>query len=480
MHVEVAVVGAGFAGISAAIALRADGREVVIFDRGSSAGGTWRDNVYPGVRCDVPAHLYALRTHPNARWSAEFARGAEIHDYLESVARDEHLDIRLGAELASARWDGRWHLTFTDGARATATILLLACGRLSEPRIPALPGLADFHGPVQHTARWSTELDGKHVAVIGTGASAIQLVPALVRRGSRVTLFQRSAPWVLPRGGSDYTDGDRARWSRNSTEMTVVREALRADGERRFPSRSGDPSAAGQARRVALAHLRAQVSDASLRAALTPTDEFGCKRVLLSDDFYPAVAGEQVVLEPAEAVRVTGDAVVSARGVTHDGLDAIVFATGFHATTPPIALRVHGEHGVALSAHWSTGMTAYAGVAMAGFPDLFVVGGPNSALTYTSSVLMIEAQVDYVRSALTMREASGVPLRVRADAEIAYTREVDRRAQGRVWLGSCDNWYVDARSGRLTVAWPGTVDEYVAGLGEVGAEFEQVAAGVGG
>ena len=476
MSVDVAIVGAGFAGLAMAGALSRAGREsFVVLERGHSVGGTWRDNTYPGVACDVPSHLYGLAQHPWADWSGTFARGDEIHRYLRHVADAEGLRERLMLDtpLLSARWTGAdWELT-TGGARATtlrARRLVMACGRLTEPRIPEIAGLESFEGPIFHSARWdhTVPLAGRRIAVVGTGASAVQLVPELVRRGAEVVLFQRTPAWIVPRQGRDYSAEERRRFAAHPDELAALRDRLYLEGEQRFASRSGDTDAAAAAEGEARAHLARQIQDPALRTALTPAYAFGCKRVLLSDDFYPTVASTAVTLEASALSRVDGGVLVAASGARHRA-DALVLATGFASSEQPYAHLVTGEDGTTLADHWSEGMTSFASTVVAGFPNLFILNGPNASLGHNSSVLMAEAQADYVVHAL----AEGALLRVDPDAERRYTDRIDSAAASTPWIrGGCDNWYVDERSGRLTLLWPGTVDAFRAMLDESdGSEF---------
>jgi cation diffusion facilitator CzcD-associated flavoprotein CzcO len=478
-RVEVAIVGAGFAGIGAAIALQRAGREdFVILERGPSVGGTWRDNTYPGVACDVPSHLYGFSSHPNPWWSSTYARGDEIRTYLDDIVSAEGFRdrLRLGAGMQWADWDGEhevWRIGTPAGIIA-ADALVLACGRLTEPSIPDIAGLETFRGPLFHSARWDhgADLAGLRVGVVGTGASAVQLVPELTRIASHVTLFQRSPAWIVPRGGSAYTDADRARFAARPDELARVRAELYAEGEARFASRSGDAEAAAAARGQALAHLEAQVPDPALRAALTPDYAFGCKRVLLSDEFYPAVASDAVTLVASALDAVDGSTLIAADGSQHE-VDAIVLATGFASTRQPYADLVVGEHGETLAEHWSQGMTSFASTVVAGFPNLFVLNGPNASLGHSSSVLMIEEQAAYVARVLEHRSVAGGVLRVDPAAEHGYTEEIAAAAASTPWLtGGCRNWYVDERSGRLTLLWPGTVDAFRARLARAdGSEF---------
>jgi cation diffusion facilitator CzcD-associated flavoprotein CzcO len=478
---SVAIIGAGFAGLGMAGALRRAGRDdFVVLERAASVGGTWRDNTYPGVACDVPSHLYGFAAHPNPHWSATYAPGPEIHRYLADVAEREQLGdrLRLRTPMLGAHWDAEaevWRVD-TGAEPVVADGLVLACGRLTEPNVPAIPGLETFPGPIFHSARWDSSLDlaGLRIAVVGTGASAVQLVPELARVAGHVTLFQRTPAWIVPRGGAAYSAQERRRLAEQPGALARLRAELYAEGEARFASRSGEAEAAAAAERTARAHLAAQVPDPVLRRALTPDYAFGCKRVLLSDDFYPAVASDAVTLEPSALAGAEGATLISAAG-TRVEADVLVLATGFAASQQPYADVVRGDGGTTLAAHWAGGMTSFGSTVVSGFPNLFVLNGPNASLGHNSSVLMVEEQAAYVVRALALRDR--LPdrvLRVRPEAEEAYTAEIAAAAASTPWLtGGCRNWYVDERSGRLTLLWPGTVQAFRERLaGADGSEFD--------
>jgi cation diffusion facilitator CzcD-associated flavoprotein CzcO len=476
--VDVVVVGAGFAGLGMAGALRRAGRDdVVVIERAGDVGGTWRDNTYPGVACDVPAHLYSYAAHPHAGWSRTFAEGSEIQAYLRSVAAGVSDRIRLHTPLVGAEWDADasvWNVD-TGAEILRARSIVLACGRLTEPHVPAVDGLQTFRGPLFHSARWDHDVDltGTRVAVVGTGASAVQLVPELAGRAAHVTLFQRTPAWIVPRGGGEIPEEERERLADNPGALARLRAELYTEGEARFASRSGDAAASAAARDAALAHLHAQVADPALRAELTPDYAFGCKRVLLSDAFYPAVASDRVTLEPSALDRVDGSTLIAASGRNHEA-DVLVLATGFASTQQPYADLVRGDDGT-LAEHWSEGMTSFGSTVVAGFPNLFVLNGPNASLGHNSAVLMIEEQAAYVVRALAERDRRpDRVLRVRPEAETAYTDEIAAAAASTPWMtGGCRNWYVDERSGRLTLLWPGTVQAFHERLtGTDGSEFE--------
>ncbi|NLU81435.1 NAD(P)/FAD-dependent oxidoreductase [Rhodococcus sp. HNM0569] len=434
----------------------------VVLERAADVGGTWRDNRYPGVACDVPARIYEYSFRPPGDWSSLFADGHEIARYLRDTVRDEGLapHIRLHTEVVEARFDDeqrRWLVATTTGT-VLARVLVTAVGRLSEPRLPDVDGVDEFPGSLFHSAAWdsSAPIEGAAVAVVGTGASAVQIVPQLARSARSVVVLSRTPPWIVPRGNRRYSDEER-RMRRDESTARAERDDLFADADVNVRERLGPGDELEQIREKALGHLRRQVPDARLRGLLTPSYEIGCKRILLSDDFYPALGEPHVTFEPSALARIDGDAVVAASGARYT-VDTVVAATGFFATDMPFAQRVVGRGGTTLAQRWSRGMTSYASTAVHGFPDMFVLDGPNAALGHNSALYMIETQIDYVLGALdTLAADPGLCLEVTEDAEAEYTREIDTRAESTVWLrGGCESWYVDPRSHRLTLLWPGT------------------------
>ncbi|MDL5155574.1 flavin-containing monooxygenase [Actinomycetospora termitidis] len=462
--VDVAIVGAGFAGLGLAIRLRRQGHgDFVLLERAGDVGGTWRDNRYPGVACDVPSHLYSFSFRPAPDWSRVFAPGAEIQHYLRTAAVDEGVapHVRLGAEMRDARWTGEdWEIDTAAGSWR-ARVLVLAAGRLTEPRIPDLPGLEDFGGPVLHTARWDPSFDpeGLRVGVVGTGASAAQVIPRLAGRARELVVFQRTPAWVVPRGDRPYTRAERTRFTRDPAAARAHRQDIFDDAERAIAARRRVRPAIDELRTRARTHLHTQVTDPGLRARLEPGYEIGCKRIVLSDELYPALDRDDVTLEDSALTAVGPGAARAASGRRHE-LDALVLATGFHTTRQPYAERVRGREGT-LAEHWAGGMSAYASTAVHGFPNMFVLDGPNASLGHNSAVYMIETQIDYVLGALAHLRRAGGPLEVSAAAERAYVRDVDDAARDTVWLrGGCRSWYVDEASGRLTLLWPGSARSF--------------------
>jgi len=457
VRVRVAVVGAGFAGLGTALRLQAEGEDsFVVLERDPAVGGTWRDNTYPGVACDVPAHLYCFSFLPNPSFSRRFAPGNEIRDYLERAAAPVRDHLRLGTNVESAVWSGsNWQLTTSRGP-VSADVLVLAAGRLTAPRLPEVPGA--FDGPVFHSSAWdhSVELDDARVAVVGTGASAVQLLPEVATRARSVVVMQRSAPYILPREDVTYGMEERARFADRPEELSTLRSALFTEAERLYDARVGDQAARHEASSRALGHLAAQVADAELRERLTPDHGFGCKRVLFSDAYYPAAALPHVAVTGP----LTGfePAAVLTRDDRHE-VDVVVLATGFHSTRQPYARLVRGRTGRTLEEHWAEGMQAYASTAVADFPNMYILDGPNASLSHNSALVMIEAQIDYLLGALR-HTPPGTTLEVTAAAEDCYAREMTVRSIDKPWTSGCSNWYVDARTGRQSLLWPGRATEF--------------------
>lgn len=479
IDVETVIVGAGFGGLGMGIQLVRQGiTSFVVLERSGDVGGTWRDNVYPGVACDIPAHLYSYSFRPKPDWSHYYARGPEILEYLRCCAREEGLTshLRLGTSATEMRWHDRtqrWHVT-TNRGTYRCEILVMAAGRLSEPRIPGIPGLESFQGPVFHTSRWDeqAELAGKRIGVVGTGASAVQMVPHLAAIAESIVLFQRSAPYVVPRADRPYSDEEKRAFARVPELAARLRSQLFWRAEVGFAARAETPEYVQRLRSQALNHLENDVADPTLRAQLTPGYSIGCKRVLLSDDFYLALSRPNVTLEPSPFESVDGTTAVSADGAKHD-VDVLVFATGFHSARPPFAENVFGLNGLSLSSRWAEGMVSYASTAVHGFPNMFIINGPNASLGHNSAIAMIEAQITYILQALEYRaSAEDGRLHVRPGAEESYVRNLDRLSASTVWTnGGCDSWYLDAGSGRQTLLWPGFAYEFRDNL----AEFDRSA-----
>jgi cation diffusion facilitator CzcD-associated flavoprotein CzcO len=468
-HVRVAVVGSGFGGLGAAVRLRREGvTDFVVLERADYVGGTWRDNSYPGCACDVPSHLYSFSFAPNPEWPRTFSGQPHIRAYLEHVADTFGLrpHLRLGTEVKLMRWDGerlRWEIETTRGT-LTADLVVSATGPLSDPKIPDIPGLAGFPGKVFHSARWDHDYDlrGKRVAMIGTGASAIQIVPEIQPRVSRLTLFQRTPPWVMPR--ADRAIGPLERGLHRALPVTAKarRGLLWGIRELQVQAFTKWPSELDVVERLAKRNMARAVKDPALRARLTPDYRIGCKRILLSNTYYPALARANTDVVGALA-EVRGSTLVSADGSEAE-VDAIVFGTGFHVTDMPIAERVVGADGRTLAESWQGGMAALRGASAAGFPNWMTIIGPNTGLANTSMILMIESQLnylaDYVRQLELLGGSGRAALDARPAAVDAWNHRVQERMKRTVWnTGGCTSWYLDA-SGRNTTIWPGTTGEF--------------------
>jgi cation diffusion facilitator CzcD-associated flavoprotein CzcO len=459
--VRVAIVGSGFAGLGMAIQLKEQGEEdFVVLERAGEIGGTWRDNSYPGCACDVPSHLYSFSFAPNPRWTRTFSPQAEIQDYLTGCADRYGIrpHVRLHHEVTEAAWDdarARW-VVDTTRARFTAQVLVSAMGALSEPSIPDLPGLGEFGGTAFHSAAWDHDHDltGERVAVIGTGASAIQFVPQIQLRVARLHVFQRTAPWIMPRPDRPLTPAERRLYRRLPQAQLLMRAGIYWARES-FVLGFMHPRVMRLQQRLAERHLRRQVPDPELRAKLTPDYTMGCKRVLISNDYLPSLTRPNVEVVTDAIREVRERSIVTADGSERE-VDTIVFGTGFHVTDMPAAERIRGRDGVLLADLWQGSPQAYAGTSVAGFPNLFLVPGPNTGLGHTSVIFMIESQVSYVVDALRYLDRErAAAVEVRPEAQAAFNADVDRRMRGTVWTsGGCRSWYLDA-TGRNSTLWPG-------------------------
>ena len=473
---DVVIAGAGFAGVGLATRLRREGvDDFVILERADDVGGTWRDNHYPGAACDVPSHLYSYADRPNPGWSHIFAPQAEILDYIRDAVTAENLEPHLvfGAEVLSATWsaaDRLWTIVSTAGAY-TARVFISAVGHLSDPKMPDIPGLDSFEGALFHSAKWNDDFDlqGARVAVIGTGASSIQIVPSIAPVVESLTVFQRSAPYITPRPDRAYTHAEKRMFARVPEALAAERREMFWANEERYAQRRGTPSLVATVEAAALGHLARQVPEGPLRDKLTPDYTIGCKRILKSDDYYPTFLRDNVNLETTAIEAVTPSGISTADGEHHE-FDVIVASTGFEAVDLPIAHRVVGVQGVQLAEQWKTGMQAYATVAVHGFPNFWILNGPNTGLGHNSAVYIAEAQIEHVRQAISHVLAdSDHVLEVSAEVEENYSTQLDAMSQGTVWLdGGCRNWYVDARSHRLTTLWP----DFAFSFREVNAPFE--------
>ncbi len=460
----VVIVGAGFSGIGMAARLRAIGiDDFVILDRGNDLGGTWRDNSYPGAACDVPSNLYSYSFALNPDWSRAFSSQSEIWDYMRACV--DHFGIgdrlRFGQGVDEARWDESdecWVVRATGGDEYRAPALVWATGPLSEPSIPDFPGLASFRGKVFHSARWEHGFDlaGKRVCVVGTGASAIQFVPQIAPVVEHLSLYQRTPPWIFPRRDRPVSRLRKAAYRRLPALQRLSRLRIYATLESLlsvFVGRAERRKAV--VRKAALGHLSRQVPDEALRRMLTPHYEPGCKRILLSDDYYPSLTRANVEVIDSPVASFTAHEVVGQDGIVRP-VDVVIMGTGFEAAEPPYAEHIVGRAGARLAEVWkANGVEAYAGSTVAGFPNLFLMIGPNSTLAHNSMIYMIESHINYIASALAFLRRPGVRVvEVKPGVQQRYNERLQARLEHSVWVeGGCASWYLDHR-GRNTTLWP--------------------------
>jgi cation diffusion facilitator CzcD-associated flavoprotein CzcO len=460
-RMRIGILGAGFGGLGMAIKLKQAGiDDFVIWERDSEVGGTWWANTYPGCQCDIPSHLYSFSFAPNPDWTRTYPLQPELKRYLREVTDRygirEH--VHVDCEVTAADWDesaGAWRVETARGP-FVVDLLIAAPGFLSEPSTPVLPGLEDFAGVTFHTARWNHDHDltGRRVAVIGTGASAIQTVPNIQPIVEHLTVFQRTPPWVMPHNDRPITDFERRMYRRFPALQRVVRQGVYLSREVLVPGFVSNPKLMRLPQRVARRHLEKNVTDPDLRARLMPNYSFGCKRVLPSNEWYPALTKSNVTVVTDGIREVQPNGIASNDGVLHE-IDTIVFATGFYVTDVRFAKIVRGRAGELMSDVWAGSPQAYRGTAVAGFPNLFIITGPNTGLGHNSLVYMIEAQLEYLMDAIkTMGRRGASRVEVRQEVQDAYNAELQSRMGRTVWnSGGCQSWYLDA-NGKNTTIWP--------------------------
>ncbi len=467
-HIRVAIIGAGFSGLGMAIRLlKSQEDDFLIFERAGEVGGTWRDNTYPGAECDVAALLYSYSFAQRSDWQSTYGKQPELRAYLNDCADKFGVrpHIRFNHELISARWDEtvrRWNIETSQGDY-TAQVLVTGSGYLSDPIVPNIPGLADFQGKVFHSSTWDHDYDlsGKRVAVIGTGASALQFVPKIQPEVGRLDLYQRTPAWVAPK--NDKRNGKFRQWLfRNVPGYRGFRRGYNQWGREVLAAILARPAIAEKTvQNMFVKHLNKSVPDPELRAKLTPDFTIGCKRMLFSNTYYDAIQQPNVELVTDSITEVRAGSVVSADGGERE-IDAIILGTGFQATERPIARRVWNDRGGSLAQAWADGgMAAYRGTTVAGFPNLFMLLGPNTTLGHSSQTVMIEAQVDYIVDALKQMDKRNLAsVSVHEDAQVSYNEMVQERLKTTVWnAGQCASWYLDAH-GRNPSIWPGLTSQF--------------------
>ena len=460
---EQIIVGAGFSGLCIGIKLKEAGMDnFIILDRNRHIGGTWYDNDYPGAACDVESHLYSFSFEPKSDWSREFGPQGEILQYMEHCAEKYKLapHIYLNTSIEKAVFDekkGLWTVTGKGGDTFTGRILLNCSGGLSETALPQIKGLDTFSGKVFHSARWDKSFDpkGKKVAVIGTGASAIQIVPAIVQKVKHLDLFQRTAPWILPKPDKDISQFRRKLYKSLPFMQSLHRARLYWSHELMALGFVVSPSIMKLGGKIVIRFLNKSIQDPELRQKLTPTYTLGCKRILLSNEYYPAMEQPNLSLLTEGIQEITTKGIKTRDGVEHD-VDTIIMATGFQAAEGVLRYEVKGKGGLDLNEAWRDGAEAYLGTSINGFPNMFIVVGPNTGLGHSSMILMIEAQVGYIMQALkALKEKGAKYTDVKKEVEKEYNNDLQARLAKTVWQsGGCMSWY-QTKSGKNVTLWPG-------------------------
>ena len=457
---DILIVGSGFSGLGMAVRLKQAGRhDFAILERGDDVGGTWHFNTYPGCACDVPSHLYSFSFAPNPGWSQTYSAQPEIRDYLRGVADRFGIrpHVRLNHTATSASWDeerGRW-IVETDHGTFTGRVLVGGMGGLTEPSIPEIPGIESFDGAMFHSARWdhSYALEGKRVASVGTGASAIQFVPEIADEVDQLFVVQRTPPWIMPHSNRPISEAERARYRRRPRLQKLVRGLVWAMRETNVPAFAKGSKTMKIGEAMANAHRRKQVAAPELRRKVTPDYSFGCKRVLPSNRWYPALQRENVELLTGGLKEVRGRTIVAGDGTERE-VDAIVWGTGFMVTDLPFGHLVKGRDGRTLAEVWGGSMKAHRGTSVPGFPNLFLIAGPNTGLGHSSMVYMIETHIAHVMGALKAMDKAGARIaEPREEAFRAFVADVDAKMDKTVWASGCKSWYQDS-TGRISVLWP--------------------------
>ncbi|WP_353108899.1 NAD(P)/FAD-dependent oxidoreductase [Gordonia sp. (in: high G+C Gram-positive bacteria)] len=475
MTIAVAVIGAGFAGIGATIRLKQKGiDDVVVFERGDRVGGTWRDNTYPGAACDIPSRLYSYSFAQNPEWSHTYSGSAEILDYIDAMVADFDVarHIKFGHEVTGLEYNektGEWTIRFAGRRRAVrARSVIMAAGPLASPSLPDIKGLDDYEGHVVHSARWDHDYDfaGKKVAVVGTGASAVQIVPHLVKQAGSVKVFQRTAGWVLPRVDVETGEFAKSIYRHVPGAQSLARSAWYWGHESMALGLVWDSPITRVVEAVSRLNLRLTVKDPWLRRQLTPDFSAGCKRLLMTSDYYPALQKDNCKLVTWPIARIAPKGIRTVEGIEHQ-FDCIVFATGFEVGKQGTPFPVTGIGGRVLADEWSGGAYAYRSVAVSGYPNLYVTFGPNSGPGHNSALVYMEAQIDYLTESIGLVEANGwKALDVRADVQAEYNEDIQRRLRSTTWNSGCQSWYLTDDGFNATM-FPGFATQYANQLREV-------------
>ena len=464
---DIAILGAGFSGIGLGISLLRAGRtDFAILEQENEIGGTWRDNSYPGSGCDTESHLYCFSFGLNPTVSRVYARQPEILAYMHRLVAENGLTphIRLGKKISELRWDDTnrlWHIMLSDGQRLTARNFAAAWGQLNRPQIPVIAGQESFAGHAFHSARWRHDVDlaDRRVGSIGNAASAVQYIPEIAPCVKHLAVFQRSPNWIVPRLDRAYTHSELHDYQTIPDAFANHRRELFAWRESTFLRMKAGSADALEVEQIALAHLAEQVPDPALRRRLKPDYPLGCKRILRSDDYYPAISRSNVSLVTSPIERIVPEGVVTSDGTLHE-IDVLIYGTGFETRSFQGPVDVHGRSGRDLRSVWQGGAHAYLGIFVAGFPNFFLLYGPNTNLGHNSILMMLEAQFGAILQVLALQEkAGGAPLVVREDVMADHDAAVQAQMGNSAWAGNCNSWYKDA-NGRVINNWSGTVQEY--------------------
>jgi cation diffusion facilitator CzcD-associated flavoprotein CzcO len=466
-QLDIAIFGAGVSGLCTAIQLKKAGIDsFTIFEKSHAVGGTWNDNTYPGASCDVPSHLYSFSFEPNPDWSRAFSPQPEIQRYLLGCAEKYGIlpHIRFGTEVASATFDessSKWRIRTTAGEEILADAIVSGMGQLNRPHLPDIPGLADFEGTSFHSARWNHDCDftGKEVAVIGNGASAIQFIPEIAKTAAKVAIYQRSANWIIPRNDRAFASAERERFRRNPWLVRALRSFIWFMLEIRFFAFIRESWFSKRMTKIATDYLHEVIQDAALRAKLTPDYAIGCKRILISDDYYQALVRPNVEVVTEPIARIERDGVATADGRRRRA-DVLIHATGFETTTFLAPLVIEGRRGQKLDHLWRDGAEGYLGICVPGFPNFFMLYGPNTNLGHNSIIFMIECQVNYVvRCLQELARRSARFMDVRSDVTERFNVDLQRKLAKTAWVAGCASWY-KTDSGKVVNNWSGFTTDY--------------------
>lgn len=464
---EVAVIGTGFSGLGMAIRLKKDGvKDFAVFEKAADVGGTWRENTYPGCACDVPSHLYSFSFEQKPDWTRAFATQPEIHSYLKDVTDKHDLlpHIRYGHQLSGADFDddkNQWQLRFANGKEVCAKNVVLGIGGLHIPLTPEFEGAENFKGDVFHSAEWQHDVDlsGKRVAVIGTGASAIQIIPAIADKVEKLYSFQRTAPWVMPKPDREYSENEKMLFARVPFMQKLSRSLMYNQHEVRFIAfRYAKPLLKGM-ELVARHNINKSIKSRALRRKVTPRFDMGCKRVLISNDYYPALAKRNVDVVTARIGQFTENGIKDSGGTEYE-VDVIIYATGFKTVDAIAQMNFKGRNGVSIQQAWASGAESYMGIHTAGFPNAYFLMGPNTGLGHNSMVYMIESQIQYVADALAQaREQNWSMVDVKPEQQRDFVGRVQGAMKSTVWASGCQSWYLDDKGQNWTL-WPGFTFAY--------------------